>query len=145
MMLCLMSRYQANIMLIGLKTQFDSTSYYVCILWDNVYKNHIFVRIVVRLCKFLAIFFVALVSFFATTSPYNTMDYMYRGDLRLGLLEIWLKKFWNHLNNSLCLDVFSKNYFTMFIHRSVTILYDILHEFWFITCALQWFSIFVCF
>ena len=43
------------------------------------------------------------------------------------------------------MDIFSINYFTMFIHRSVTILYDILHEFWFITCALQWFSVFCLF
>ena len=136
MMLCLMSRYQANIMLIGLKTKFDSTIHYVCILWDNVYKNHIFVQIVVRLCKYLAIFFVALVSFFATTSPYNTMDYMYRGDLRLGLLEKWFKKLWNHANNIFCIHTSSKNDIIIFTRKIITILYGILHEFWFIRCAM---------
>jgi len=52
MMLCLMLRYQVNFMLIGLENQFESTSDYVCIFWDNVYKNHIFIQIVARLCKF---------------------------------------------------------------------------------------------
>jgi len=34
---------------------------------------------------------------------------MYRGDLRLTLLEIWFKKLWNHANNIFCKDTSSKN------------------------------------
>jgi len=74
LMSCLMSCYQVYFELICLKRQFNNTSDCVSILWGNVFTNHIFIQIVVRLCKFLDIFIFALVAFFAKTSPYNIMD-----------------------------------------------------------------------
>ena len=70
---------------------------------------------------------------------------MCRWDLRLFLVEILFTKLLKYTNNRVHMDVTSINHCAMFIHRIVTILYYILHEFWFTTCALQWFSIFVGF
>ena len=74
LMSCLMSCYQVYFQLICLKRQLNSTSDCVCIFWGNVFTNHIFIQIVVRLCKFLDILTLALVSLFAKTSLYNIMD-----------------------------------------------------------------------
>ena len=71
---CLMSCYQVDFRLICLKRQLNSTSYYVCILWDNFQENITTIHIVASLGKFWDIFVSVFVSFFAATSPYNIMD-----------------------------------------------------------------------
>jgi len=69
----LMSKYPVNFRIFGLRRQFNIASVSICIVWDNLFKNHTYTQIVVGLCKFWDIFIFALVSFLATTSSYNIM------------------------------------------------------------------------